>query len=110
MDTSTSHSALPGPTAVGPDTADTPDAPGGPPPARPDHLHRPREGRMVAGVAAGMADCFDLDPTVVRIGFVALCLLGGIAVPLYLAGWLLMPDEEADLSVGEELLAQARAS
>jgi phage shock protein PspC (stress-responsive transcriptional regulator) len=65
---------------------------------------------MVAGVAAGMADCFDLDPTVVRIGFAALCLLGGIGVPLYLAGWLLMPDEEADLSVGEELLAQARVS
>jgi phage shock protein PspC (stress-responsive transcriptional regulator) len=38
------------------------------------------EARMVAGVAAGMADCFDLDPTVVRIGFVALCLLGGVAV------------------------------
>jgi phage shock protein PspC (stress-responsive transcriptional regulator) len=65
---------------------------------------------MVAGVAAGMANCFDLDPTVVRIGFVALSLLGGLSIPLYLAGWLLIPDEEADLSVGEELLAQARAS
>ena len=65
---------------------------------------------MVAGVAAGIAECFDLDPTVVRIGFVALCLLGGVAVPIYLAGWLLMPAEGAELSVGEELLAQARAS
>ena len=65
---------------------------------------------MLAGVAAGVAECFDLDPTVVRIGFVALGLLGGLAVPLYLAGWLLMPPEGADLSVGEELLAQARAS
>jgi phage shock protein PspC (stress-responsive transcriptional regulator) len=75
-----------------------------------DHLRRPGEGRMVAGVAAGIAECFDLDPTVVRIGFVALCLLGGVAVPIYLAGWLLMPAEGAELSVGEELLAQARAS
>jgi phage shock protein PspC (stress-responsive transcriptional regulator) len=75
-----------------------------------DHLRRPSEGRMVAGVAAGIAECFDLDPTVVRIGFVALCLLGGLAVPLYLAGWLLMPAEGAELSVGEDVLAQARAS
>jgi len=39
-----------------------------------------------AGVAAGLADYLDVDPTLVRIGFVALTLLGGVAVPLYLAG------------------------
>jgi phage shock protein PspC (stress-responsive transcriptional regulator) len=61
---------------------------------------------MLAGVAAGMADYFDIDPTLVRIGFVALSLLGGLAVPLYLAGWLLIPEEGADGSVAEELLAR----
>jgi hypothetical protein len=30
-------------------------------------------------------------------------------VPLYLAGWLLIPDEYTDLSVAEELLARERA-
>ena len=64
---------------------------------------------MVAGVAAGLADYFDIDPTLVRIGFVVLALLGGLAVPLYLAGWLLIPEEDADLSVAEELLARERA-
>ena len=64
---------------------------------------------MLAGVAAGMADYFDVDPTLVRIGFVALALLGGLAVPLYLAGWLLIPEEGAELSVAEELLAHERA-
>jgi phage shock protein C len=72
-------------------------------------LHREGEGRMLAGVAAGLADYFDVDPTMVRIGFVALAFLGGLAVPLYLAGWLLIPDEESDLSVAEELLARERA-
>lgn len=72
-------------------------------------LHRRRAGRMLAGVASGMADYFDVDPMLVRIGFVALSLLGGLAVPLYLAGWLLIPEEGAELSVAEELLARERA-
>jgi phage shock protein PspC (stress-responsive transcriptional regulator) len=72
-------------------------------------LHRGGRGRMVAGVAGGLADYFDVDPTLVRIGFVALAFLGGLAVPLYAAGWLLIPDEDTDLSVAEELLARERA-
>jgi phage shock protein PspC (stress-responsive transcriptional regulator) len=64
---------------------------------------------MRAGVAVGVADYFDVDPTIVRVGFVALAFLGGLAVPLYLAGWLLIPDEETDVSVAEELLARERA-
>ncbi len=63
---------------------------------------------MLAGVAVGLADYFDVDPTLVRIGFVALTLLGGLAVPLYLAGWLLIPEEGSDVSVAEELLAHER--
>lgn len=64
---------------------------------------------MLAGVAIGLAEYFDIDPTLVRIGFVALTLLGGLAVPLYLAGWLLIPAEGADASVAEDLLARERA-
>jgi phage shock protein PspC (stress-responsive transcriptional regulator) len=71
-------------------------------------LHRRRHGRMVAGVAAGMADYFDIDPTMVRIGFVVLSLMGGLAIPLYVAGWLLIPEEGAELSVAEDLLAPER--
>jgi phage shock protein PspC (stress-responsive transcriptional regulator) len=84
------------------------------PPAPPlsgteQRLHRGGGRRMLAGVAVGLADYFDVDPTIVRIGFVALAFLGGLAVPLYLAGWLLIPDEDSDLSVAEELLARERA-
>ncbi len=76
-----------------------------PPSATPyDGLFRPRRGRMVAGVAAGIGWDFDVDPLVVRLGFVVLALFGGLGVPLYLAGWLLMPDEGADQSVAEYLL------
>jgi phage shock protein PspC (stress-responsive transcriptional regulator) len=81
-----------------------------PSPRPPDeHLQRGGDGRMLAGVAVGLADYFDIDPTLVRIGFVALTLLGGLAVPLYLAGWLLIPAEGADASVAEDLVARERA-
>ena len=85
-----------------------------PPPGPSDHvgeqrLHRATRGRMLAGVAAGVADYFDVDPTLIRIGFVVLAFMGGLAIPLYLAGWLLIPDEDGDQSVAEELLAREHA-
>ena len=67
-------------------------------------LRRIDDNRMLAGVAAGVARHFDLDPTIVRIGVVALSLMGGVGVPLYLAGWLLIPDEDSDTSIADELL------
>ena len=46
--------------------------------------------------------------TLVRIAFVALALLGGLAVPLYLAAWLLIPEEGADAALAEEMLNHVR--
>jgi phage shock protein PspC (stress-responsive transcriptional regulator) len=63
---------------------------------------------MLGGVAAGLADYFDVDPTLVRIGFVALAFVGGLAVPLYIAGWALIPDEDTDTSIAEDLMARER--
>ena len=71
-------------------------------------LHRRRGGRMLGGVAVGLADFFDVDPVLVRIGFVVLAFVGGLAVPLYLAGWALIPDEETDTSIAEDILARER--
>jgi phage shock protein C len=77
----------------------------------PDHettLRRPRDDRMLFGVAAGIADHFDLDRTVVRLGFVVLALTGGIGVPLYLVAMLLIPEQGADRSLATELLDRSR--
>ncbi len=76
---------------------------------RPERLHRNRDNRMVAGVADGLAEYFDVDTTLVRVGFVALALFGGLAVPLYLAAWLLIPEEGSDRSVAEDLLGHHAA-
>jgi phage shock protein PspC (stress-responsive transcriptional regulator) len=71
---------------------------------RPQALRRPIRGRMVAGVAAAVAGYLDIDPSAVRIAFVTLALFGGLALPMYVAGWLLIPEEGADLSIAEDLL------
>ncbi|MEL6982505.1 MAG: PspC domain-containing protein, partial [Actinomycetota bacterium] len=45
------------------------------------------------GVAAGMADYFDVDPVIIRLGLVATTVLGGPTVPIvYLAAWLIIPE------------------
>ena len=56
-------------------------------------LYRPRDDRMIAGVCSGIARRFGIEPTIVRILFVASLLLPGPQILIYLAGWLLMPDE-----------------
>ena len=63
---------------------------------------------MVAGVAAGLAEFLDVDVTLVRIALVALALLGGLAVPLYVAAWLLIPEEGADAALADEMLNHVR--
>lgn len=74
----------------------------------PTALVRPLDGRLVAGVAAGIARYLDLDVTVVRLVLVVLGLVGGIGVPLYLAGYLLIPAEGETTTVATELLDQLR--
>jgi phage shock protein PspC (stress-responsive transcriptional regulator) len=56
-------------------------------------LVRPRNGRMIAGVCAGLARRFDASPSLVRVLFVASCLLPGPQVLIYLALWVVMPSE-----------------
>ena len=64
---------------------------------------------MLAGVAAGIAEHLDIDVTLVRIVLVLLAFIGGLAVPLYLAAWLLIPDEGADVSMAEDLIDKFRS-
>src|SRR5213596_3125704 len=72
--------------------------------SEPRRLTRPKEDRWLGGVAAGLGEYFDLSPMIYRIAFVALALAGGTGILLYIAAWLVIPDEgEAD-SVAASLL------
>ena len=56
-------------------------------------LHRPVEGRWLAGVAAGLGLRFGVPVWIVRVVFALLCFAGGLGALLYVAGWLLIPRE-----------------
>jgi phage shock protein PspC (stress-responsive transcriptional regulator) len=73
-------------------------------------LFRPVQDRMLAGVAAGIARYLGADVTVVRIILAVLTAMGGAGVPIYLAGWLLIPDEGAAQSIASELIQSLSGS
>lgn len=56
-------------------------------------LVRPRRGRLVAGVLAGLARRFDVSPWALRAAFLVSILLPGPQFLLYVAMWILMPRE-----------------
>ena len=68
-------------------------------------LRRPVDNRMIAGVASGIARYLGVDTNIVRIAFVVLAFVGGAALPLYVAGWLLIPEDGADQSIAGELFS-----
>ncbi|MFE9692561.1 PspC domain-containing protein [Micromonospora sp. NPDC005806] len=57
-------------------------------------LVRPRQGRMVAGVCAGLAQRFGMSAGMVRLLFLLSLLLPGTQVIIYLILWILMPNED----------------
>lgn len=58
-------------------------------------LVRPRRGRLLAGVCAGLAQRFGLSRFVVRLLFVASVILPGPQFVVYLLLWVLMPKERS---------------
>ena len=58
----------------------------------PKRLQRSRLDRSLAGVCGGIAEYFGWDPTLVRVGWVVLTLMGGSGILLYLVMWLVMPE------------------
>jgi len=73
------------------------------PHAGPRPLRRPYSDRMLAGVAAGFAQYLGVDATIVRVALAVLTVIGGAGVPLYIAGWLLIPEEGATQSIASDL-------
>ena len=59
---------------------------------------------VLGGVAAGIARYLRVDVTVVRIVFAVLAIMGGAGIPIYLAGWLLIPEEGARQSIASDLI------
>ena len=64
-----------------------------------DRLHRSSSEKMLAGVSGGLAEYFDVDVTLVRVGWVVLCFLtAGFALVGYLLLAIIMPRGDVGLS------------
>jgi phage shock protein PspC (stress-responsive transcriptional regulator) len=71
---------------------------------------RPRDGRKIAGVAAGIGRRYGIDPVVVRVALVTATIFGGIGLPVYLLGWLFLPEENDQVSAFESLIGRGESS
>ena len=54
-------------------------------------LYKSRNNKMVDGVCGGIAEYFDIDPTLVRLGWAMFCVLGGSGVLAYIVAAIVIP-------------------
>jgi len=79
----------------------------GPASGRP--LRRQVEGRLIGGVAAGIADRTGFDVSLIRAALVVLALItSGFCAAAYVVAWLLIPAQGADVSIGTRALGDRR--
>ena len=56
-------------------------------------LYRSESSRMLCGVCAGIAEYFNLDPTLIRLAWALFCALGGSGVLAYILSAIIIPPE-----------------
>jgi phage shock protein C len=67
-------------------------------------LLRRRNGRMVAGVCAGLAAYFRIDANLVRLGFGLFTVFYGLGILIYLIAWTVLPEEGEESSILESFI------
>lgn len=58
-------------------------------------LYRVEQGKMLCGVCGGIAEYFDLDPSLVRLGWIVFCALGGSGVLAYIIAAIVIPTKSS---------------
>lgn len=56
-------------------------------------LYRVEDGKMLCGVCGGIAEYFNVDPTLIRLGFALFCLAGGSGILAYIIAAIIMPTK-----------------
>jgi phage shock protein PspC (stress-responsive transcriptional regulator) len=69
-------------------------------------LLRIRQGRIVAGVCAGLGAYFGVDVNLVRLAFGVLTVFYGLGILLYLVAWLILPEQGEDGSIVESFVSK----
>ena len=60
-------------------------------------LYKSTNNKKLCGVCAGIAKYFSIDATLVRLGLVAFCLLGGSGILAYIIFAIVMPEEPSNI-------------
>ncbi len=70
-------------------------------------LLRNKGDKMIAGVASGIADYFDIDANMIRLLFILLTIFGGSGILLYIVLWILIPsDGSKNMSGGKDVMRE----
>ena len=56
-------------------------------------LYKSRNDKMLGGVCGGIAEYFGIDPTLVRLGWVLFCALGGSGILAYIVAAIVIPEQ-----------------
>ena len=56
-------------------------------------LYRIEEGKKIAGVCGGLAEYFNIDPTLIRLGWALAALCGGTGLVAYIVAAIIMPEK-----------------
>ena len=57
-------------------------------------LYRSKKERIIAGVCGGIAEYFDVDPTLIRLIWILIIFMGGAGIIAYLIAWIIIPEKK----------------
>lgn len=60
-------------------------------------LYKSRNNKMICGVCAGIADYFNIDPSIVRVLWAVLALVAGTGVLAYIACAIILPEGDTEV-------------
>lgn len=73
-------------------------------------LRRTQDGRMIAGVCSGAARYLGIDANIIRLALAVFTLFGGAGIAAYVIAWVLIPEDGASKSIGEDLFQKGSES
>jgi phage shock protein PspC (stress-responsive transcriptional regulator) len=56
-------------------------------------LYRSKKNRVIAGVCGGIAEYFNVDPTLVRLLWIVFVIIWGSGILAYIIAWIIIPEE-----------------
>lgn len=69
-------------------------------------LLRDSKNKMVAGVASGIANYFEVDPNIIRLLFIVLAVFGGSGILIYFLLWLLLPKDTSKTTEEKDVMRE----